>query len=112
MEITLSKHHCIIKPFAKKIDLRECKRILEAVADVRGNALGFDLSFVEECSFEFIDYLKNISSEIEISLYNIPSDVFVLLSFMKLDKSVKLFVNEIDFKASSHQLIMRKFSVL
>ena len=45
-------------------------------------------------------------------MFNIPSDLFVLFNVMNLDKSLELFVSEMDFEENAHQLINRKFKVV
>ena len=112
MEIINSENYCVIKPFAQKLDWRETQRIFNEVENSGYKSIGFDLSFVEECSFEFINILKNFSTDFRISLFNIPSDIFVLLSFMNMDKTFALFVSENDFQDSLHQLVMRRFNVV
>ena len=67
------------------------------------------MSCVNDCTIDFIDEIKQYRG---MSLFNINSDVFAILTSMNLDKILNLFVSEIDFINDKHQLINRKFSIV
>ena len=62
-------------------------------------------------SNEFFDRLKKLTNK-ELGLFNIPSDIFVLLNVMDIDKTAKLYVSEMDFEEDLRQLINRKFALI
>ena len=108
MEINLSNNHCIIKPLCQKITKREAERLFDEVKN-HNEALALDMSFVNDCTIDFIELFKDIKN---LSLFNINSDIFSLFLSMNLDKTFKLFVSELDFIEDRHQLINRKFSIV
>lgn len=110
MEIRDNDKICIIAPIRSKIDSYTSKRILERIKR-ESREVAIDLSYVEDCSIEFIEGLKNLSNK-GIGVFNIPSDIFVLFNIMNLDKTVKLFVSEIDYKEDARQLVNRRFAVI
>ena len=75
-------------------------------------SVALDLNYVEECSIDFINTIKEICSEKSIGIFNIPSDIFTLFNVMQIDKCASLFVSEIDFKADKRQLINRQFTLV
>ena len=108
MEINLSDKYCIIKPLSPKITKREAERLIDEAKNQEKN-LAFDMSFVNDCTIDFIELARNIKN---LSLFNINSDIFSLILSMNLDKKFKLFVSELDFLEDRHQLINRKFSIV
>ena len=108
MEIKQSDKYCIIKPLCPKITKREAERLIYE-AENQDKTPAFDMSFVNDCTIDFIELSKNIKN---LSLFNINSDIFSLFLSMNLDKRFKLFVSELDFLEDKHQLINRKFSLV
>ena len=108
MEINLSDKYCIIKPLSPKITKREAEKLIYEAINQKGT-LAFDMSFVNDCTIDFIELAKNIKN---LSMFNVNSDIFSLLLSMNLDKTFKLFVSELDFIEDRHQLINRKFSII
>jgi len=109
MEIRTSEKFCILIPLSPTLDADSSLKLYDEIQEHRDLKIGLDLSYVHDCTLEFIEMLKNIKS---VSLFNIPSDIFALINIMSLDKSINLFVNEPDFKAGARRLINRKFSVV
>ena len=110
MEIKKSDKYCIITPLSPKLNAREAKRLSDELNCYSNfDILGLDLSLVSDCTIEFIETIKGFGN---VGLFNIQSDIFALLTSMNLDKSLKLFVSEIDFLNNSHRLINRKFSIV
>lgn len=109
MEIKNKNNYCIITPLSPKLGQRESLRLEEEIENNLHRQIGLDLSFVQDCTIEFIDTLMKIKN---ISLFNIPSDIFTLLLSMNLDKKVNLFVSEMDFEENRHKLLNRKFYVV
>ncbi len=109
MEIKTKDNICIIRLLSPKIDKRESFRLFEELKSYAAYNVGIDLSFVNDCTIEFIECLKEVSN---ISLFNIPSNIFVLFNCMNVDKICNLFVSENDFMTSSHRLLNRKFAVV
>lgn len=108
MEIRETEKFCIITPLSPKLGARESSRIGEEIAEI-SKKIGIDLSFVQDCTIDFINQLTSLKN---ISLFNIPSDIFAILTSMNLDKSIPLFVSELDFLDDKHQLLNRKFSIV
>ena len=97
MEIRENKRVLIVAPLSQKLTNRETKRIFEKLTK-ESRQVAIDLSYVSDCSIEFIESLKKIASEKMLAVFNIPSDIFVLFNMMNLDKTVNLFVSELDFE--------------
>ncbi len=109
MEIKTSSKYCIITPFSPKLGEIDAKKLLKEIFANRNLKVGLDMSYVNECSMEFIDLICQIKN---LALFNITSDVFAIFNIMNVDKKVDLFVSEIDFIAEKHKLINRKFSII
>ncbi|MCQ2739377.1 MAG: hypothetical protein MJ237_04030 [bacterium] len=111
MEITEYEDFCIYAPLSSKLDGHECERlVLELISETRPVAI--DLSYVNDCSTEFIVRLKQLVSIKNFGIFNIPSDIFAIFNLMGLDKTFNLYVCEDDCKSSIRQLVNRKFSVI
>lgn len=108
MEINLKDNCRIITPLSPKLTDWETQRLREELntSDIK---TALDMSLVQDCT---IDFIEEIKSHEGISLFNINSDIFAVLTSMNLDKTLKLFVSELDFLSDKHQLINRKFSVV
>ena len=109
MEIITSKNRCIITPLSPKLDELETERLKNEVTSVKDLDIGIDLSYVKDCSIEFIEEIKKHKN---ISLFNISSDIFALLTFMKLDKILNLYVSELDYLENCHRIVKRNFELL
>jgi anti-anti-sigma regulatory factor len=110
MEIRDNDKICIIAPLSAKLDKRKISKIISMVINEKRN-VALDLTYVQDCAIEFIEELKNLANK-ELSIFNIPSDIFVLFNIMNVDKSIKLYVSEQDFKENSRQLINRQFAIV
>ena len=108
MEIKENEKFYIITPLSPKLGARESLRLKDEMA-CSNKKIGIDLSFVQDCTIDFIDQLISVKN---VSLFNIPSDIFAILTSMNLDKSIALFVSEIDFINDKHQLLNRKFTIV
>ena len=109
MEITLKDNCRIITPLSPKLTERETQRLSEELINCYEDRTALDMSFVQDCTNDFIDEIRMHKG---ISLFNVNSDVFAILTSMNLDKTLKLFVSELDFLSDKHQLINRKFSIV
>lgn len=107
MEIRDNENVCIIAPLCKTLDKFNVSKIIERLEQEK-RLVAIDLAYVQDCTMDFIESMKNIKNK-KLGIFNIPSDIFVLLNIMNIDKQVQLFVSEIDFKENSRQLINRKF---
>ncbi len=108
MEIKTSQKFCIITPLTPKMDSRETTRLIEEIHNFSDKIIGLDLSFVEDCTIEFIEAMKNTKA----GIFNINSDVFSIFNFMNIDKFINLFNTEEDFKLGKHKLLNRKFRIV
>ena len=109
MEIQLSDKYCILAPTAKKIDSAETKLIEKELSYYKGIKIALDMEVVQELT---IDFIEKITKFTNLSLFNINSDVFALLTFMKLDKCLNLYVTEEDFIAGTHRVLSRNFTLV
>lgn len=110
MEIRDNDKICIITPLSAKLDSRKISKIVSMIINEKRN-VALDLTYVQDCAIEFIEELKKIANR-DLSIFNIPSDIFVLFNIMNVDKSIKLYVSEQDFKENSRQLINRQFAIV
>ena len=110
MEIQENDKVYIITPLSPKIDEHESTKLFSN-ADFSKN-FALDLSYVSDCTIEFIEMIKKVSSQKKIGIFNIHSDLFALFNFMNLDKYANLFVSELDFEANSHRLVKRNFQIV
>lgn len=109
MEIFDTDKYCIITPLSSKLGKRETERLTYEIQRICTRKIGLDLSYVKDCTIDFIEQIKNIEF---VELFNIPSDIFALITSMNLDKSLKLYVSELDFINNAHQLLNRKFTIV
>ena len=109
MEIKLKDNCRIITPLSPKLTDRETERLCEELINCYEDRTALDMSYVQDCTIEFIDEIKRYKG---ISLFNINSDIFAIITSMNLDKTLKLFVSEMDFLADKHQLINRNFCIV
>ncbi len=109
MEINVKDNCYIITPLSQKLTERETQRLNEELLNAQGLRAALDMSFVQDCTFDFIEEIKKYK---DISLFNINSDIFAIFTSMNLDKKLKLFVSELDFLNDKHQLLNRKFSIV
>jgi hypothetical protein len=109
MEITLKDNCRIITPLSSKLTDRESQRLSEELINCYEDRTALDMTYVNDCTIDFIDEISRYKG---ISLFNISSDVFAVLTSMNLDKTLKLFVSEMDFLNDKHQLINRKFCII
>lgn len=111
MEIRDNDKFCIFAPLGGKLDNRESMRLLNEIFH-ETRQVGIDLKYVYDCTIDFIEILKKTAKSKQISIFNIPSDIFVLFNVMKLDKTVNLFVSELDFEENQRRLINREFKLV
>ena len=100
---------CIFAPLSVKLDKRVCRRLFSKLNN-ESRQIALDLSYVADCTIDFCEALTEISKRKNVSIFNIPSDIFALFNIMNIDKCTNLFVSEIDFEENSRRLINRKFS--
>ena len=110
MEVRYNDKVCIIAPLCDKLDGNKTQSILKRICK-ESRKVAIDLSYVQECSVEFIEALQKIVNK-NLGIFNIPSDIFVLFNIMNVDKYVNLYVSEIDFEENSRQILNRKFTVI
>ena len=109
MEVIALKNHNIITPMSPRLDEYETARIVEEIEMLADKKVGLDLSYVKDCTIDFFEKIKNIGN---ISLFNVSSDIFAILTLMKLDKSLNIYVSESDFLENKRRVLSRKFSLL
>jgi len=109
MEIHLKDNCRIITPLSPKLTDRETERLSEELINCYEDRTALDMSYVQDCTIDFIDEIRQHKG---ISLFNINSDIFAILTSMNLDKTLNLFVSEMDFLNDKHRLINRQFSIV
>lgn len=109
MEIQYNDKYCVITPLSSVLNKNQCDRLYCEIKSNIGFQIGLDLSFVNDCTEDFIEMLKSFRN---LNVFNIPSDIFVLFNTMKMDKCLNLYASEEDFTENSHRLINRSFKVL
>ena len=110
MEIRENDTLCVIAPIQNELNDYKVKRIIDRI-NKETRKVSIDLSNVDSCSNFFIESLIKLKDK-DISIFNINSDIFVLFNLLNIDKTVKLFVSELDFEENTRQLINRKFSIV
>ena len=111
MEIKYSENSCIFTPLTPKMDYYSTERLFSEINSESKNS-AIDLSFVQDCTIEFLTTLMNVAKNRTLSVFNIPAEIFVLFNVMNIDKFVHLYVNKEDFEQNSRQLVNRKLAVL
>lgn len=111
MEIRENENICIYTPLTCRLEKRSCERLFREIKSDNRN-IALDLSWVQDCTIDFIEGLRELALLKKIGVFNIPSEIFVLFNVMNMDKAVKLFVSEYDFIEDSRRLINRHFQVL
>lgn len=109
MEIITAKEHSIITPLSPKLDLNETIKLVDEINNLNSPKIGIDLTYVKDCTSDFFDAISKFGN---ISLFNISSDIFALLSFMKFDRIVKIYVSKLDFIENKRQIINPRLKVL
>ena len=111
MEIRDNEKLCIIAPLSKTINNYEATRIIKEI-EGESRSVALDLSYVTDCTIDFLEKLQNICSAKKVGIFNISSDLFALFNIMKIDKIAKIFVSELDFAENTRQLINRNFKIV
>ncbi len=112
MEIKVLDSFCILTPLSPKLDKREALRLFAEAEANNSKIIGFDMTFVKDCTIDFYEELNIFAKSCYIGLFNISSDIFTIFNVMKLDKQVNLFVSEMDFKLNKRRILNRQFSIL
>ena len=103
-------NYCIITPLCKKLNNNEMQRLEAKIDELKTSKIGLNLDEIRDCTFDFFNFLKNTT--LNISLFNIPSDIFAVLNMMNLTSCVHLYTSQEDFENSKRQLINRKFRIV
>ena len=111
MEIREDNKFYIITPLCRKLDSRESQRVIAEILK-ENRLIGLDLKFVFDCTFDFIEAIKEVCQKKSIGIFNISSDVFATFDFFEVDKFAKIFVSELDFEEDSRQIVNRHFSIV
>ena len=111
MEIRDNNSVYILAPLSPVLDKNEAKRVFFNL-EQETRRIALDLSYVVDCTADFFEALNEFSKKKEVSLFNITSDIFVLLNSLGLDRCIKLFVSELDFEENSREIVNRRFSLV
>ena len=110
MEIRENEKVCIFAPLSPYLDKYESTRLANNI-NIEAREVAIDLQYVEDCTIDFIDFIRKISTTRKVGIFNIPADIFTLINIMGIDKITNIFVNELDFEQNQRQLINRRFCV-
>ena len=111
MEIRYNENSRIITPLTPRLDELSRSRIFSEISSEEKNT-AINLSFVQDCTIEFISSLVEFGKKKSLSVFNIPAEIFVLFNVMNIDKIVQLYVTQEDFEKNSRQLVNRKLAVV
>ena len=111
MEIRENNKLCIFAPLNNILNKYESEKLFSDILNEK-REVAIDLSYVSDCTIDFIENLKNIALKKKIGIFNIPSNIFVLFNTMNIDKIVELYVSELDYNENARQLLNRKFTIL
>ena len=102
---------CIYAPLSHQLGSYESNRLQKKILQDNRD-IAIDLQYVDNCTIDFIETIKSISTSKKIGIFNISSDIFTLLNIMDIDKICKIFVSELDFIEDKRQIINRKLSIV
>ena len=111
MEIRENDKTCIFVPLSTNLDEKKTERLFKEIS-LTNKAVAIDLTYIQDCTYNFIDKIIELSQIKNLGIFNIPSDLFILFNIMDIDKHAHLFVSEQDFLTNSRQIINRKFSLI
>ena len=101
MEILKKSNFDIITPFCPKLD-KQTSSSLFAYIENEKKDIALNLDYVSDCTIDFIEELKKMASNKKIGVFNISSDIFALFNLMKIDKTISLYVTDVDFEEDKH----------
>ena len=108
MEIKYINENCIITPLSPRLDKREVNRLINELAENNLKKIGLNMDLVKDFTIDFLEGLKNK----EISLFNVPSDLFSLLNMMNYTQNFTIFASEMDFLENKREVKNRKFQLV
>ena len=73
--------------------------------------VAFDLENVDELGNNFFDFLMELSSHKDISIYNLDAGNLSLFYLMQYNHDVSLFINKTDFINNKNSLVKREFAL-
>ena len=111
MEIRENDDLCIFAPLSTKMDSYESSRLFREI-EKENRKSAIDMTYVTDCTIDFIEKINEFCGKKKISIFNISSDIFALFNVMKTDRYANLYVSELDFAEQTRQLVNRKFSVV
>ena len=104
---------CILKLHSNILTFDLVFRLRKILSKLPLNkSIALNLHEVDSICVEFLEFLKDTSTNRCISLTNIQSEIFVLLNLTKYDKFAPVFLSDTDFLDQKRVLINRRFSVL
>ena len=112
MEIRDNNEICVLTPLSPTMNKRETEKILTILNKNDKRKIALDLSYVHDCTIEFVEGIISLSGMKNIGIFNISSDIFSLFNIMKVDKKIKLYTSELDWKEDFHRLINRNFKLV
>lgn len=115
MDIIFSENNsnCILCPISDEVSLELVLRMEEILKGLPINkSLALNLKNIGVICVEFLDFLKEFSPQKQISLFNLQSEVFVVLNLTKYDKFANIYLSDIDFNERKREMLNRRFSLL
>ncbi len=93
-----------------KSDLIELKKLFKRKVFKR--RIGINLKNVADVDSNFLDFLKESSTQDKLSIYNVENEVYLLLFVLHYDEHVNIYLNEEDFFLDKKSIVYRRLKLL
>jgi len=77
-----------------------------------GKPIALNLHGVDCICVEFLEFLRETSSQKRLSLTSLQSELLVLLNLTNYDNFAPIFLSDVDFLEQKRALLNRRFSLL
>ena len=108
MEIQTSQKFCIITPLSPTLDARQAERLKQEFLVHSNQKIGMDLSYVQDCTIEFLNLIKEIGA----GIFNMQADIFAMITLMHFDKNINVYMTQDDFLNNKNRILNRKFRIV
>lgn len=83
-------------------------KIKSLIEQAQGRRVAIDFGQVVTLGQEFLDFVKNNIRKGQLALYNVNSDLYVLMFIMNMDKYLNYYMSENDFLNDKQCIVNRK----
>lgn len=101
----------VVAPDSKELEAKEIRELKKTINGKKEMRIGLDMESVQSLKNGFLDLIKSEFNRQKISLFNLKSELFVLLSLLKYDKYVNVYADINDFVNDDRVLVKRNFKV-